>query len=114
MEKAESEFTAVTADKIAFLSRYDELKDTNLDDYTDESAAALREALQAAEEILANASATQSEVDACLAQLNDSFANLESVGGGCQGSVSVSAGVLGSVLLGAAAVLVFKKSKRRI
>ena len=114
LEKAESELTAVTADKSALQSRYDELKDTNLDDYTDESAAALREALQAAEEILANASATQSEVDACLTQLNDSFANLESVGGGCQGSVSVSAGVLGSVLLGAAAVLVFKKSKRRI
>ena len=51
-------------------SAVEEARDMNTSKYTEESAAALEEAIAEAEKVLANEDATQEEVDAALAALN--------------------------------------------
>ena len=67
---------AEAVDKTALQTRYDELKDTSSEGYTSDSFAAFETALDNAETVLADAEATQEEVDAALSALNTAYEEL--------------------------------------
>lgn len=69
-------------DKTALQNRVDEINGENLNeaDYTQESWQVLQQALATADNVLNNAEATQADVDAALAALNEAREGLEEVG----------------------------------
>ena len=66
----------LAVDKTALQTRYDELKDISSEDYTSGTFAAFETALGNAETILADAEATQEEVDGALSALNAAYEGL--------------------------------------
>ena len=66
----------LAVDKTALQTRYDELKDISSEDYTSGTFAAFETALTNAETILADAEATQEEVDGALSALNAAYEGL--------------------------------------
>ena len=75
----EQEPEPVVADKTALQSKVDEVKDYKAEDYTEESWAVFKEALDAAQGVLADEEATQEAVDNALEALNEAIEGLEEV-----------------------------------
>ena len=71
-----SGLTLKPVDKTALSARIAEVKDTQKGDYTDESWSVFQFALSAAQAMNANAGATQAQIDAALASLNNAFSGL--------------------------------------
>ncbi|MBE1443828.1 S-layer homology domain-containing protein [Paenibacillus sp. OAS669] len=76
-------FTVAVVDKTALQAKVNEVKSENLKEnaYTPESWQALQDTLKKAEKVLNNPNATQAEVNAALAALNDARNHLVSVNG---------------------------------
>ena len=98
------------ADKTALSALVTDMEGMDLNEYTQDSAAVLTEALTNAQNVLANDAATQEEIDAAETALNDAFVGLEAGGGNM---MLVVIGIVAAVVIVVVIVIVVVVSKKK-